>query len=171
MLKMLGALLLMTGAAGLGFGAAAQLTARATALRALVAALNQMERELSFRLTPMPELLWRVAHQAEPPAALFFAQCHSKLAELGERSLSELWRQALEEEPDLLLNPEERQIMRTLGDVLGRFDAEEQRLALRTAAADLGRCLEQADRERSRMGRVYGTLGMGAGAMLVILLL
>lgn len=171
MLKLLGALLLIIGAASLGFGAAAQLTARVTGLRSLTAALEQMERELAFRLTPMPELLGRLAQQAQQPASMFFARCRENMNTLGERTLGEIWREALEQEPDLLLSREEHQVMRALGDVLGRYDGEEQRVALRAASADLGRYMKQAENERNRMGRVYGALGLGAGAMLVILLL
>ena len=54
MLKLAGALILMAGASSIGFGAAAQLRARVTSLRALIGGLELMERELSFRLTPMP---------------------------------------------------------------------------------------------------------------------
>ena len=171
MLKLLGSLLLMAGAAGLGFGAAAQLEARVTALRALLGALERMERELAFQLTPMPELLDRLAREAKHPASLLFARCRAGLSQLGETSLGQLWRGALEEETDLLLTREETQILAALGDVLGRYDGDDQRAALRRTIAELGESLRRAQSERDRMGRVYGALGLGAGAMLVILLL
>ena len=171
MLKLAGALLLMTGAACLGFGAAAQLKARVNCLMAFTAALEQMERELGFRLTPMPELMSKLSHTAAAPADLFFARCREEMAQLGMRTFGELWRTALNDEPELLLEPAERQILASLGDVLGRYDADGQRQALATAIAELGECLRQARQERDRLGRVYATLGLGAGAMLVIILL
>lgn len=171
MLKLCGALLLMAGAAGLGFGAAAQLEARVTGLRAMVGALAQMERELSFNLTPMPELLDRLAREAQPPAALFFARCRAGMGRLGEQSMGALWREALAEESGLLLTHEEQQTLCALGDVLGRYDGDGQRAALQNTMEEMGRFLAGAQRERDRLGRVYGVLGLGAGAMLVILLL
>lgn len=171
MLKLAGALLLMAGASCLGFGAAGQLKARVSCLMALCAALEQMERELTFRLTPMPELMGKLAKTAQAPADLFFARCREEMGRLGERSFGQLWRAALEEETELILEPTERQILASLGDVLGRYDAEGQRLALRTAGTELGECLRRAREERDRLGRVYATLGLGAGAMLVIILL
>ena len=68
MIRWIGALLLMAGAAGLGLGAAAQLRTRVASLRSLVGALGQLERELTFRLTPMPELMERLARQSQGPA-------------------------------------------------------------------------------------------------------
>ena len=171
MLKLLGSLLLMTGASGLGFGAAAQLQHRVAGLRALTGALEQMARELDFRLTPMPELMARLAREARPPASYLFAYCREHLGELGERTFAQLWRKALDEDTDLSLTGQERQIMEGLGDVLGRYDGDGQREALRVALGQLDQCLRRAEGDRDRLGRVYGALGLGAGAMLVILLL
>ena len=58
-----------------------------------------------------------------------------------------------------------------LGDVLGRYDGEEQRSALARTRAELGRALEQAREESEKQGRMYRALGLTAGAMLAILLL
>ena len=160
MIRWIGALLLMAGAAGLGLGAAAQLRTRVASLRSLVGALGQLERELTFRLTPMPELMERLARQSQGPAAYLFAHCRDHLWELGEKSFGQLWREALDGEPDLLLD-----------EVLGRYDVEGQSGALRNSVLELERCLAGAEEEQRRLGRVYTTLGLGSGAMLVILLL
>ena len=57
------------------------------------------------------------------------------------------------------------------GGVLGRYDGEGQREALALTRVQLSQCLERAAEDRSRLGRVYGALGLTAGAFLVILLL
>ena len=99
MLKLIGALLLAGGAGALGCSAAAQLSRRVAVLRALLGALEGMEREIAFRLTPMPELLERAAAESPPPVRTLFARCRTLLDELGERSMAELWREALEQVP------------------------------------------------------------------------
>ena len=90
MLKLIGALLLAGGAGALGCSAAAQLSRRVAVLRALLGALEGMEREIAFRLTPMPELLERAAAESPPPVCTLFARCRTLLDELGERSMAEL---------------------------------------------------------------------------------
>ncbi|BDF71047.1 hypothetical protein CE91St41_17260 [Oscillospiraceae bacterium] len=170
MLKMLGAILLTGGAAALGFAAAGQLASRVTALRALLGALELMERELAFTLPSMPELLASLAERAAPPAGGFFARCARGLGRLGEQSLGEIWRQALEEYP-MDLKEDELQTLRGLGDVLGRYDGEGQRQALGLAREQLSRSLVSAEEDRDRQGKVYGALGLTAGTFLVILLL
>lgn len=170
MLKLVGAILLMASAAGIGLGAASQLRARVSALRALVEGLESLEREMSFRLSSMPELMDCLAKQTQPPAAYLFAYCRDHMEELGEKRFGQIWKEALEENPDLLLEQAEQQILSNVGEVLGRYDAGEQRRALHSASAELEQCLLRAEEERLRLGRVYTALGLGSGAMLVILL-
>ena len=150
MLKLIGALLLAGGAGALGCSAAAQLSRRVAVLRALLGALEGMEREIAFRLTPMPELLERAAAESPPPVCTLFARCRTLLDELGERSMAELWREALEQVPLGLDGPGE---------------------ALAHTRAELSRALEQAREAREKQGRMYQVLGITAGAFLVILLL
>ena len=148
MLRLLGAVLLTGGAGALGFGAAARLNRRVHMLRLFTEALERMERELSFRLTSIPELFALLADHLSPPVGTFFARCRGSLFRLGEE-----------------------QFLETLGGTLGRYDSEGQTQALALARAQLEQCLEAAVSERARMGKVYGALGLAAGAFLVIVLL
>ena len=163
-------LLLAGGAGALGCSAAAQLSRRVAVLRALLGALEGMEREIAFRLTPMPELLERAAAESPPPVCTLFARCRTLLDELGERSMAELWREALEQVP-LGLDGPGRLALEELGEVLGRYDGDGQREALAHTRAELSRALEQAREAREKQGRMYQVLGITAGAFLVILLL
>ena len=132
--------------------------------------LEGMEREIAFRLTPMPELLERAAAESPPPVCTLFARCRTLLDELGERSMAELWREALEQVP-LGLDGPGRLALEELGEVLGRYDGDGQREALAHTRAELSRALEQAREAREKQGRMYQVLGITAGAFLVILLL
>ena len=92
------------------------------------------------------------------------------LDERGERSMAELWREALEQVP-LGLDGPGRLALEELGEVLGRYDGDGQREALAHTRAELSRALEQAREAREKQGRMYQVLGITAGAFLVILLL
>ena len=170
MIKLIGALLLAGGAAFLGFSAAARLERRVNSLRAMLGALERLERELTFRLTPMPRLLEELSQRAQAPANSFFAYCFGSLERLGEQTLSQLWNEALETVP-MALEEEDLQVLRELGGILGCYDGDGQREALALARAQLGQCQVTAAAERTRLGRVYGALGLTAGALLVIMLL
>ena len=170
MLKLLGGVLLAGGAAAMGYSASAWLARRVRTLRAMLGALELMEREISFRLTPMDRLLDRLARGTPPPAGTFFACCRDGLERLGERTLAEIWREALEQTP-LGLGAGELATLAELGELLGRYDAEGQREALSNARLRLEQDLRLAEEEREKKGRVCRALGLTAGAFLVIVLL
>ncbi|NLF34818.1 MAG: stage III sporulation protein AB, partial [Clostridiales bacterium] len=167
MLKVLGVLLLLGGGGALGLSAAAQLRARTSCLRALAASLTRMEQELTFRLTNTPALFALLARDAAPPCDSFFQRCLAGLADLGEKSVGEIWRGALEES-GLPLRQGERQVLQSLGDVLGRYDGEGQNTALRLARTYITRAMEEAEEEQRRLGRMYSVLGLTSGLFLAL---
>lgn len=168
MLRLAGAVLVAAGGAWLGFSAAGELRRRERTLRALLGALDWMERELSFRLAPMPELLGGAALRTDGPVSDFFAHCRDGLDGLGEKTLALLWREGL---GHLGLDERAAVALEELGDALGRCDGEGQVRAVGRARAELDRALDQAREDRKDIGRMYRVLGVSAGAVLVILLL
>jgi len=169
MIRILGALLVIGGAAAVGFSAVRGLNKRVRTLRAFLAALELMERELSFRLTPMPELLDELSVRMPEPVRTFFTTCRAGLETLGERDLGQLWRVGLED-AQLGLQREELALLEELGDVLGRFDSEGQQAALTRVRTQLEHCLCGAQENRAKQSKMYGALGLSAGALLVIML-
>lgn len=170
MLRLLGAVLLMGGAAALGFSAAAHLRIRVVCLRSLLTSLEQMERELRFCLSPLPVLFGNLAALSGAPANRFYQLCAHEMKRLGEKPLSELWRNALDK-ADLPLEEDELRMMSELGAVLGRYDAAGQQEALDLARGRLTAFLNRAEDDRNRLSKVYGALGLSAGAFLLLILL
>lgn len=166
----MGALLTVGGGAFLGFDAHRRLRRRARVLRQLAGALEQMDREIAFRLTPMPRLMEELAADYPPPVGTLFANCRKGMEELGERSLAEIWRQALADTP-LDLEGRAAGILDELGEVLGRFEESGLRSALARAVAELTREGELAREDGEKRGRMYQVLGLAWGGLLVILLL
>lgn len=169
MLRIIGAVLLIGGAASLGFSAAASLGRRVRTLRALLGALELMERELSFRLTPMPDLLDELSRRTAQPLRAFFSRCRAGLDRLGQTDFGQLWRESLEQTP-LGLGDEELSLLAGLGGILGRYDGEGQRAALERCRGQLSETLRRAEADRIQQGRMYGVLGLSAGAFLAIML-
>lgn len=167
-MKTLGCALLLCASAWFGLGAVWGLKARTDQLRAFLGALEEMERELSCRLTPMPELLERLAG-TDGPVGEFFALCAGELDYLGERSFAQLWDKALGA-ADLSLDGEDLRPLLELGNSLGRYDCASQCAAVGQARTRLEVRLEAAEERRERMGRVYGALSLAAGMFLIILL-
>ncbi len=169
MLKLAGSALLLLGSAGVGCGLIGRLKQRERTLAALVGALALMERELSFRLPPMEEWLLVAADGTTEPAAGFLRACAQTL-DRQNGPLFPLWEREAKERLTAL-ERQDVQILLELGAVLGRYSWEEQKKALVAAGERLSRALTQAQEERRGKGRVYGTLSLAAGALLVIVLI
>ena len=169
MLKLLGAALIMAGAGWCGLGAVGRLRRRVRTLEALRSALVWLEEELTFRLSPLPELLERLGRERPDPVGPFFQDVLTGLRRDPEEGLRQSWRQAMVRRLDILTE-EERQILIEVGQTLGRFDAKAQGQALRQAARRLDGIRAHAQEDLKRLGRVYIALSLAAGAAVVLVL-
>lgn len=153
----------------MGWSAVRVRAARTKTLRGLIAGLKKLERELSFRLTPMPELLRRVGEESEGVVRTFFLNC-GRLAGENDGLFSARWAEACE---GLRGQAENRAVvcMARLGSEMGRYDWEETRKVIAFTCSELEEYLLQEQQEDLRRGRLYRTLSAAAGAALVILLL
>ena len=169
MVQLLGAVLVAAGCAWLGFGAAASLSRRAEGLEDMASALALLERELELGAPPLPALMEELARRAPEGASPMFQGCCQGLERLDEEDFSSLWRRLAAGCDDL--GREGQTCLARLGDVLGRYDAREQRQAVAAVRLRLEELADQSRAERRSQGRVYQTLGLSGGAFLIILLL
>ena len=170
MIRFLGAALLMAGCGGLGLSAVNRLVGRVRDLRELSAGLEILQRELGWRLSPLPEALETAARGTHGRIAQFFAFCAQGAKQLAGAPFRTLWSRGLEQCP-LQLNREDRALLEQLGPVLGRYDGDSQRQAVENVLAGLSRQQARAEDDRRRLGRVYGVLGLTAGLFLTLMLI
>ena len=169
MIRFLGAALLTAGCGGLGLSAVSRLDGRVRDLRELAAGLEILQRELGWRLAPLPRALEAAAGGTHGRAAQFFGFCARESKQLAGASFRTLWNKGLEQ-GSLRLSREDRALLEQLGPVLGRYDGDSQRQAVENVLAGLSRRQAQAEDDRRRLGRVYGVLGITAGLFLTLML-
>ena len=170
MIRLLGAVLLTVGFGGLGLSAANRLDSRVRDLRELSAGLEILQRELGWRLSPLPKALEAAAVGTHERAAEFFACCARGSRQLAGAPFRAVWSSGLEQCP-LRLNREDRALLEQLGPVLGRYDGDSQRQAVENVLTGLNRQQAQAEDDRRRLGRVYRVLGLTAGMFLALMLI
>lgn len=168
--KIFGAALII---AALVLGALSYLKQRRERMRLLEqlsAALNMAAGELSLRALPLPRLFELLSGRAQGAAAEFFAALCDGMDRLGEENFSTLWDKAAREKlPELM--PEEREELKRLGAVLGRYELERQLEALRACAAVFDGALCRARRDYPDRRRLTLGLSACAGVLLIILLI
>lgn len=169
MYRWIGAALIAGAAGWIGWSEGAALRKRTALLRELVSSLDRMERELAFRLTPLPELLSHLSREVSEPLASFYRSC-AQHARSSENAFWTSWKKEMEELSPYLDRPSVESLCR-LGRGLGRYDEEGERQLLKNTAAELREYLSGAEAESERLGKLYRTLGFTAGAFLILVLI
>lgn len=167
-LRWIGAILVLAGCGGFGFSTAAQYRREQRRLRELRLALSRMEWELEYRRTPLPELCASAGREAEGAVGAVLRSLARELERGEEPDAAGCMRRALRREQGL--SPRLRHLLTLLGRSLGRYDLPGQLQGLRAVRAACRE--EEQSLEEGKEGRLrsYQTLGLCAGAALVILL-
>lgn len=168
-LKWVGAGLVMLGCGGTGFAIAAAHRKQEDQLRQLMTALEYMQCELQYRMTPLPDLCRQTAVQCKGIVRQFFMELATELEDQIAPNVQCCVNAAmakLTELPNALTGP-----LSNLGKTLGRFDLDGQIRGLESTRQACRQALEALSIHREDRLRSYQTLGLCAGAAVAILFL
>lgn len=171
MLKWIGIILVIGGAAAVGIRAVGQLSTRVRLIRQLIGDLGYMRSEISFNLTPMPELVERLEERSAREGKSFYQTLRTGLARLGDDSFADIWKAAVTSALGPHLKNEELTVLISIGGVLGRYDSEEQVRSIEYACERLQTYLKSAETERSEQGKVYGAVSVLSGIAAIVILI
>lgn len=166
-IKLLGALLIIAGCSGFGIALAANHRKEEKTLRMLLAALDYMESELQYRMTPLPELCRRASGQCRGGLQRVFIALAKELEQQISPDASRCMSAALSQVPELPRHA--ARALKAMGQTLGMFDIAGQLQGLESVRYICRRDLEELERNRDTRLRSYQTLGLCAGAALAIL--
>ncbi len=168
MIKWIGAVLIVAGCGGMGFIRACAYRMEERMLEELGMALEYMSCELSYQMTPLPQLCRKTANLLR-----------GRLKPVFLSMAEELDRQVAPDAPSCMgavlageqLPDSVRKILARLGSGMGCFDLPGQIRGIEGCAEQTQSVRrELADHRQDRI-RSYQTLGICAGAALAILLL
>ena len=166
-LKVIGAIFIIAGCGCFGFLYAAAHRRETRYLRRYISALEFMECELQYRLTPLPELCKMTAEVCEGCLKKLFAILGKELEGQISPNAEQCMQAAIAKAGDI---PKlTGKALRQLGPVLGRFDLDGQCKGLASQRAEAIRILNEYSENQETRLRSYQTLGICAGAAVVIL--
>ena len=165
--KLIGVVMIICGCGGMGWSIAAAFRREEAALRQMIGALDYMECELQYHLTPLPDLCRQAGRETKGISAevltVLAAELESQIQpDVGSCMEGVLLR--FGEIPGKVRNAFE-----LMGTSLGRFDMEGQIRGLEMVRSFCRRELEEMGRNRESRLRSYQTLSLCAGAALAIL--
>lgn len=166
-IRIAGAVLVVIGTGGFGFLIAASYRREERLLRQLLNALDFMQCELQYRLTPLPELCRQVASSSEGVIRMVFLNLATELEDQITPDVEKCMAgvlSGLRDMPKLT-----RESLELLGRSLGRFDLEGQLRGLESVRRECRRGLDTLAQNAAIRNRSYQTLGLCAGAALAIL--
>lgn len=123
-----GAALVIAGCGGFGFSIASGYKREEGILRQLLRALNYMEWELQYRLTPLPELCRQAGKETRGTLREVFCNLARELEWQTSPDAASCMTAALKRSHELPRRV--RGIMKQLGHTLGRFDLPGQKQGL-----------------------------------------
>lgn len=168
-LRWIGVILIVGGCGGCGFSMAAEYRAVEQNLRQLQNALEILQCEIQFRLTPLPEICAILRNACPGPVGSFFEALRQQLLLPDAGEFHVCAGAAASKVREL---PEQcRKIILELCATLGRYDTEGQMRAIVAAKDECLRSLEEVRAGQAGRLKSYKALGLCGGAALAILLL
>jgi len=166
--KILGALLILAGCGGFGMMICLSYKSEEEMLRQMIHAMDYIQCELQFRMTPLPELCSRASASCKGRISRFWKQLSEALRNQTFPDVSGCVEAAMEASGPF--PPRVDKALEILSVSLGQFDAQGQLQALEAARNHCRAELESMGINRDNRLRSYQTLGICAGVALVILL-
>ena len=168
-IKWIGAILILTGCGGAGFSMAAVHRRTEKELTQMLSALDYMQCELQYRLTPLPDLCRQAASFSSGNIKRLFAALAEELEDQISPDVISCMNSAIAKNSNI--SDQTATIVANLGRTLGRFDLDGQILGLESARQECRNVLSKLSHNREERLRSYQTLGLCAGAALAILFL
>lgn len=165
--KWIGAICIFLSCAGFGFQLCIAHKREERCLRQLVAALDFMQCELQYRLTPLPELCEQAGRNGKGIVGQVFLALSRKLEDSMLNDVASCMDAVLTQISDI--PPTTKDHLRSLGTSLGRFDLQGQILGMEAVRQQCREALGSLKTDQDIRLRSYRTLGFCAGAALVIL--
>lgn len=160
-------MLLFLATTGVGILISKKYVNREKELKECKSFLNLLKTKIRFTYEPLGEILNEISNNFSLNVSnlLKNASNNMKLHNAGNA-----WKMAIEDS-NMNIIEEDKEVLFTLGKLLGKTDLEGQVSQIEQTTEFLDMQIEKAEKERLKNEKLYKTLGMVIGAGLVILLM
>ena len=169
--KIMGSILAVTGAAGVGVMAAGVYARRLKMLLLWQQILQRLYGSMEYYAADMEDIFLELCSGAGIYET-FFHNVIGKIRGRQAGSLEEIWDAAWEKfGPRVYLLPEQQQLIRQTGQGLGHMDLDSQLMALRLLQKRLEQQILAEERELGERQKIIRVLSVTAGVFVTLLLL
>jgi len=165
-IKLIGAVMVIISCGCCGFYMASTYKNEEKMYRLLLRLIQNMKCELEYRLTSLPELCEQAAEIGGMLGDIF-CELSNELKTQLMPDVSSCMRTVLQKERNLPTSL--KTVLMNLGSILGRYDLDGQVEGFEAVSNECKLMLERLNDHRDERLRGYQTLGLCAGAALVVL--
>jgi stage III sporulation protein AB len=170
-MKWLGYFLMMSACWALGEQAVEKMKAQRRTLRQLQNWLCYFNGKVMYECAAVEEALRESCGQAGEPLCTLFLRIADELQKRNGTAFSQIWEKELTESRSALsLSEEEVSDMLRLGRQLGQLDREMQQRAMAQYEERLSAALARVEKELAEKERLYRSLSLIAGCLMIILI-
>lgn len=172
MLKLIGASLILLSTTLCGFYFAKKLSDRTSQIMELQMSLQMLETEIFYGSTPLEIAFHKISSKESGVIGRLFRRCTYYFQHLDGATTYECWRRSLAEvTPKLALQKSELEWLSHFGQIVGNSDRADQQKHIQLMMAQLKKTEAEAREEQLKYEKMYKTLGVLTGGLIVILIM
>ena len=130
-------------------------SSRVFELKVIKNALNMLKTKIKFTYEPLPELFMQISENLQKNISEIFLNASLNMKKM---STKEAWDSSINS-ATLNLNNEDIGILKNLGKLLGKTDAEGQVSEIELTSSFIDMQIKKAEEERRKNEKMYRTLG------------
>jgi len=171
MVKLIGAVIILFSASMVGWQLGKYYAYRPLQLRALLLSLRLLETEIVYGVTPLHRAFVKIGHRLPSEIGQMFLTAAELLITKEGLSTQSCWQSGIEKHwTSTALRKDEKDVLTSLGFVLGNSDKEDQKKHLQLAITHLHSLEQEARAEQAKYEKMYKSLGFLSGLLVVILM-
>lgn len=171
MLRLVGCLLVLTGAVGFAKKICEDVKQHLETLKQLRSIFENMKYYIAYQKATIPETLWKLSHKGDSAFADAFREIYESVYEEGE-SFPIVWKKQMEQTlQSTVLTAEEKNMVMDFPSSLGFMEGNAQAGALDELLREIDGHIEDLSAEQKSKTKMIMSLGTAAGILISILLL
>lgn len=171
-LKLLGCFLILIGSSLIGFYLGENLKKRVSQLKEIEQALYQLQSEIVYTHSALPDTLLNISRKCTRPISVIFSEVSNLLYENKVDSVHDGFEKVMEKNKEnFCLKQSDIDILMDLSKSLGESDIEGQKNIMMVSIKNIRSQIHDAELAMKNNIKMYRYLGFSFGAIVVIMVL
>lgn len=172
MLKILACITIIIASTAIGFNYGDSFKKRTKQLNEFQRCINQLQNDMIYTFTPLPEAISNIAEKSKYPIKSIFEEISSLLFSNAVDSAYDAFCKVFNDKKEVLnLNKEDLNVILDLAKTLGECDIDGEKRMFSLTLGSLKKQIENSEISMNKNVKMCRYLGFSLGAMVVIMLI